>query len=339
MGEPSRAAVHAFVALVLMGATVAARAAVAAPLPNDADSIWTVRVENDSISTFPRGSDQNYTAGQQIGWTSGTDAVPDWTRALGQWIWGDGTVRVGLGAFQQLYTPVNKTLSVPNPNDRPYAGYAAATASLMHDSDHTRDLIAFSAGVIGPLAQGKETQNDVHEIIGDKLSQGWAHQLPNEAAVELLGQRSWRIPTAQVGWLETDLIPAVAAGAGTVRDYGQAALLMRIGHGLDADFGPSRIRPGISGGDAFKDSSDFTWYVFAGANGQGVARDAFLDGDLFTKSAHVQRIPWVGEMEGGLTVIWRGVRFSYAQTWQTAEFKHQGAGLFNFGSLTMSMRF
>ncbi len=339
MGERKHFSVHAFATILLIGTAATATTAVAAPLPNDADSIWTIRSENDSISTIPRGTDQNYTAGNQIGWTSGSDAVPDWTRALGQWIWGEGMVRIGVGVAQQLYTPTNKTLSVPDPQDRPYAGYDAATFSLMHDSDNIRDLLSFSAGVIGPLAQGKEAQNDVHRLLGDALSQGWAHQLPNEVAVELLGQRSWRIPLASVGWLETDIIPAAAIGVGTVRDYGQGGLEMRIGHGLNGDFGPSRIRPGVSGGDAFKDSTELAWYFFAGADGQAVARDAFLDGDLFTRSAHVQRIPWQGEMDAGVSLIWRGVRFSYAQTWQTAQFKHQGAGLFNFGSLTMSMRF
>ena len=271
----------------------------------DPDSIWTIRTENDAISTIPGGSDHNYTAGNQIGWTSGTDAVPDFASSLSQTLWGDGTVRVGLGFSQQLYTPTNKTLSVPDPRDRPYAGYADLTGSLMHDTDNTRDYLALSLGVIGPLAQGSEAQNQVHRYLGDSLAMGWSHQLPNEAAVELIDQRTWRVPLASLGGLETDLLPALAVGVGTVRDYGQAAVLVRIGHGLDHDFGPSRIRPGVSGGDAFKDSNEVSWYVFAGVNGQAVARDAFLDGDLFTASAHVHRIPWVGEMEGGLGLIWR----------------------------------
>jgi hypothetical protein len=337
MQVPTRTPIRAFAVIVLAGAAFAAGPAAAAG--DDTDSIWTIRSENDSISTMPHGSDQDYTAGDQIGWTSGTDVAPDFARSLAQTLWGDGTVRVGLGLTQQLYTPTNKTLSVPNPRDRPYAGYLAATASLMHDSDNVRDLLAFSLGVIGPLAQGKETQNDVHALIGNRLSQGWAHQLPNEAAVELLDQRTWRIPIAQVGWLETDMLPALAVGVGTVRDYVQTALVVRIGHGLNTDFGASRIRPGISGGDAFADSNNVAWYAFAGVNGQGVARDAFLDGDLFTKSAHVERNPWLGEIEGGFAVIWRGVRFSYVQTWQTQQFRHQAAGLFNFGSVALSMRF
>ena len=307
--------------------------------PGDADSIWTVRAENDVISTTPHRSDQNYTAGQQFGWTSGVQAVPDFAANLAAMLWRDGTTRVGLGLAQQIFTPVNKSLAVPDPRDRPYAGFLAVTGSLMHDSGATRDVLALTLGVIGPLAQGEETQNGFHGLIRDGTAKGWSHQLPNAAAVELLGQRTWRAPIGQFAGLEMDALPAVALGVGTVRDDLQVATLLRIGQGLSHDFGPSRIRPGIGGGDAFEDSNEFSWYFFAGANGQAVARDAFLDGDLFTRSRHVKRIPLVGELEGGLALMWRGVRLTYVQTWQSAGFRHQSTRLFNFGSLALSVRF
>ncbi len=317
----------------------ASQAWAAEDLPGDADSIWTVRVENDAISTAKHGSDQNYTAGQQLGWTSGVNAVPGFAADLAQALWGEGTTRVSLEGTQQLFTPVNKTLRTPDPTDRPYAGYLALTASLLHDTASTRDALSLSLGVIGPLAQGAEAQNGVHGLIRDAKAMGWAHQLPNEAAVEVLDQRTWRLPIGEVIGIEADILPAVALGVGTVRDYAQVASVVRIGRGLDRDFGASRIRPGISGGDAFQDSDEVAVYGFAGLGGQAVARDAFLDGDLFTRSAHVRRNVWVGEMEAGLAMIWRGVKFSYVQTWQTAEFRHQSPSLFSFGSLAMSVRF
>jgi hypothetical protein len=307
--------------------------------PGDADSIWTIRAENDVISTLPHGSDQNYSAGQQVGWTSGVQAVPEFAAGWAQSLWGDGTTRVGLGITQQIYTPIDKTRIVPDPRDRPYAGYLAVTGSLMHDTANTRDFLALSLGVTGPFAQGEEAQNGFHGLIKDANAKGWSHQLPNEAAVEVLDQRTWRLPVGSVIGIEADVLPAVAIGVGTVRDYLQVATVLRIGQGLDHDFGASRIRPGISGGDAFADSNQVTWYVFGGVSGQGVARDAFLDGTLFTHSAHVQRIPFVGEMEGGVALMWRGVRLTYVQTWQTTSFRHQGGGLFSFGSLAMSVRF
>jgi len=102
----------------------------------------------------------------------------------------------------------------------------------------------------------------------------------------------------------------------------------------------ARIQPGISGGDAFTVAEgEVPWYVFVGVDGQAVGRDVFLDGDLFRASAHVDKKVWLGEMEVGWAVIWHGVRLSYTQTWQTASFKGQKGGLFNFGSLTGSVHF
>ena len=82
------------------------------------------------------------------------------------------------------------------------------------------------------------------------------------------------------------------------------------------------------------------WYVFAGADGQAIARDEFLDGSAFrSNSPHVTKKPFLGEFEAGLAVMLYGVRLSYTQTWQTQSFNGQKAGLFNFGSFAASVRF
>jgi len=288
---------------------------------------------------MPRGSDQNYTSGVQIAWTSGPEAVPEFAARFAHLLWGDGTVRVGFGLSQQFFTPGNTTLSTPDPRDRPYAGYLAGTFSLMQDTQTTRDLLALSLGVIGPSALGRQTQNGFHALIDVPLANGWSHQLPDEPAAELLAQRIWRIGIGRVGGIEADLLPSLAVGVGTVRDYLQTAALFRIGQGLDVDFGPSRIGPGINGGDAFASAATPAWYFFGGIDGQAIARDAFLDGDLFSHSSHVTRNPLLGELEAGLAIVWKGVRLSYTQTWQTQQFQHQKTGLFNFGSLALSARF
>ena len=53
----------------------------------------------------------------------------------------------------------------------------------------------------------------------------------------------------------------------------------------------------------------------------------------------MHRIFDVGELDAGLAVMWKGVRLSYTQTWQTPEFDGSKAGLFNYGSLAASVRF
>lgn len=106
------------------------------------------------------------------------------------------------------------------------------------------------------------------------------------------------------------MLPSLAAAAGTLRDYGQARSIARIGQGFDSDFGPPRIPPGLSGSDAYVPPGPFVWYLFAGADGQAVAYDATLGGNALRSGPHVGRKWVVGEIDAGIGIIWRGVRIS-----------------------------
>ncbi len=311
----------------------------AAPPPADPDSIWTIQAENDAVSTLKGTSDQYYTSGLRIGWTSGADAV-DAAAALGHGIWGDGTTRVSLDLTQSLFTPSKTQLDPPNPLDRPYAGVLLATAALVHDTSFTRDVVSVSLGVVGPAALGEEVQNGFHNIIGDTPNRGWHYQIPDQPAVNLLFQRTWRLPVADFGPVQMDALPSATAALGDVRDYVQGGAMLRIGQGLDSDFGTARIAPGLNGSDAFTQTTPLVWYAFAGADGQAVGYDVSLDGSTFRKNTPSVHRTWdVGEFEGGLAVIWHGVRLTYTQTWQTQEFRGARSGLFNFGSLAASVKF
>ena len=334
--------------LICLGATLGlAQTALAQTLPapgapagQDTANIITIQAENDAVSTLRGTSDKYYTSGLRLGWTSGTNQVPDFLQGIGRTLWGGGVQRISFDITQQLYTPQDTQISPPDPHDRPYAGYLAGTFSLLQDSNDWRSLLALSVGVIGPAALGKEVQNGFHNLIGDTPNKGWHYQLPNEPAFEIYSQRTWRLPIASIGPLQTDALPELTLGLGIVRDYVQTGGIVRIGQGLDSDFGAARLLPGISGQDAYTPTRPFAWYFFAGGDGQAVAHDEFLDGSTFGSSnAHVSKKWYVGEFQTGAGVIWHGVRITYTQTWQTEEFHGQKGGLFNFGSLALSTRF
>jgi lipid A 3-O-deacylase len=316
-----------------------ASAQTAPPPPADTSSIWTIQVENDAVSTLRGTSDQYYTSGLRLGWTSGADAI-DPVAALGHNVWGNGTTRVSLELSQSLFTPRVTQIDPPNPLDRPYAGELLLTGGLIHDTTDTRDLVSLSLGIVGPGALGEEVQNGFHNLIGDTPNRGWHYQIQDQPAVNLLFQRTWRLPVAELGPLETDVLPSVTAAGGDVRDYLQVGAVARIGQGLNSDFGPARIEPGLNGSDAYTNTRPIAWYAFAGADGQAVGYDVSLDGSTFrSNTPSVHRMWDVGEFEGGVAVLWLGLRFTYTQTWQTQEFKGAKAGLFNFGSLAVSAKF
>ena len=47
----------------------------------------------------------------------------------------------------------------------------------------------------------------------------------------------------------------------------------------------------------------------------------------------------MGEFQGGLALMFCGMRLTYTQVVQTQEFKYQKGGLHQFGSLALSVRF
>ncbi|MBC7799680.1 MAG: lipid A deacylase LpxR family protein [Gemmatimonadaceae bacterium] len=318
---------------------IAAGPALAAPA-EDTKGIITLQVENDAISTLRGTSDQYYTSGLRLGYTSGTNVVPEAIGRIGRAVWGDGVQRISIDISQSIFTPRNTQIAPANPRDRPYAGYLNATLGLLHDTDNARSLVAVSLGIIGPSAMGRAVQNGFHNIIGDPETQGWGSQLKDEPTVQLLAERTYRVPITRFSGLETDVLPSVTVGVGTVRDYVQAGFSLRLGQGLNSDFGAPRIRPAISGSDAYTPNRPFAWYVFAGADGQAIARDVFLDGSTFRgNSPSVDKSPVVGSFHAGVAAMLYGVRLTYTHTWQTESFSRQRSGLFNFGSLALSARF
>ena len=308
--------------------------------PQDPHGIFTFQAENDAASTLAENSDRYYTSGLKLGYTTGTTGVPAFLSNFGRSVWGDGVQRISFDLSQSIFTPRNTQENPPNPRDRPYAGYLRLSGALIHDSDAARSVLGISLGVVGPSALARQVQNGFHDIIGDRETKGWSSQLKDEPAIELLAERTWRLPVTSVGPLEVDTLPALTMGVGTVRDYVQGGASVRVGQGLGSDFGVTRIRPGLSGNDPYTPTRPLAWYVFAGVDGQAIARDVFLDGSTFrSNSPHVSKLPYLGEVQAGLAVMLYGVRLSYTQVWQTQSFYGQKGGWFSFGSFAAGVRF
>ncbi|MCW3473826.1 lipid A deacylase LpxR family protein [Limobrevibacterium gyesilva] len=322
----------------LAGAALVCGPALAQLPPADPSSVWTIQDENASVSSATV-TDRYYTNGLRISWASPTDAAPDWLAGVGQKLWGNGRQRMVFDLTQQIYTPFDTKVAIPPPGDRPYAGVMMGTFGLISDTATSRSTFTLGLGMVGPAALGKQAQDFVHSVIGQKKDFGWDTQLNNEPMLQITSSRVWRLKTGTIGNLETEALPELTAGVGTVRVYALTGVTFRVGQGLDADFGVARVRPGLSGGDAFTRTRKFGWYFFAGGNGQAVAHDITLDGNIFQNSNSVKRIPYVGEAQFGFAVLAYGARLSYTQVVQTQEFRHQKGGLHQFGSLALSVRF
>jgi lipid A 3-O-deacylase len=304
----------------------------------DSASFWMLQGENAAVSAAKR-TDRFYTNGLRLGWTSPTTSVPNVLEDLGHSLWGAGQQRVSFGLTQQIYTPANTRTFLPTLYDRPYAGVLLGNFSLLNDSEDTRSVLTLSLGLVGPGAGGEPIQNGFHDLIGQRRTLGWDKQIQNTPAVELLHERTWRLPLGTVANLETDALPSLTIGLGDLRDYIQTGVTFRFGQGLDSDYGVPRVRPGLSGGDVFNPTRPFTWYVFAGADGQAVGYDMLLQSRPFRGGPHVSSVWDVAEMQGGFAVMAYGMRLTFAYVAQTQEFTGQTGGLHQFGSAAISFRF
>jgi hypothetical protein len=306
--------------------------------PPDPAAIWFLEGENSTITTASP-SDRYYTNGAAIGRTGPTGELPDFLADFGHFLYGDGRQRLSLDISQDIFTPADTRIKPPDPNDRPYAGYLHADATLIQDTAWTRDMLALQIGITGAPSGAAALQDAVHRAIGQSTDAGWNYQLHTQAAFEILADHVWRIPLATIGDVETDVLPELAAGAGLVRNFALAGGTLRFGHGLDADFGAARLPPGLNGGNAYTPAHDFGWYGFVGVDGQAVASDLFLNGNTFRSSPHVSLVPVVGEIQTGIAFMIDGWRLSYMQVFQTTTFRGQRGGWFEFGSLNIAKRF
>jgi hypothetical protein len=312
-------------------------AALADSPPADPGHIVTFQVENDAFSV--PGTDRLYTSGVRLGYVAPTGDLPDFLSDFGRQAFGEGTQRLEFDLQQVIFTPTNTQTYNPNPHDMPYSAQLALHISLIQDTTTTRSIAQVSVGVVGPDALGQSVQNGFHDIIGDTSNKGWHYQLRNEPTLDFMGGRTWRYDVADLGdGIGVQVLPQVTAQAGNTEIYAQAGGIVRFGQGLDADFGPSLIQPGISGSDAYTPVQPVTWYVFGGAVGRLVAHDIFIQGNDFQSSRHVPLTPLQGDLEVGGAIILYGLRVTATEVFETPEF-HNSAPAFQYGSIAISGRF
>ncbi len=295
--------------------------------------------DNDLVA----GTDRYYTSGIQLDWRSPSANPPAWlawlNRQPGLLFPEGGAPRWGLSLGQSIFTPADTRRRNPDPLDRPYAGWLFGAVSLVSSTATEFGAMELQVGMVGPSALGRQAQNGVHRLRSLPLAEGWDHQLRDEPGVNLILARQWRLNTAP-GWggLSAGLVPSVTASLGNVMTYASAGLLLRLGSRLDADFGPPRSRPALSGSAFFEPGDGLGWYVFAGAEGRAVAHNIFLDGNSWVDGPRVDRIPTVGDASLGAVAMLGAVRLSATYTLRSREFSGQPRAA-QFGSVSLSFRF
>lgn len=190
-------------------------------------------------------------------------------------------------AGQRLYGPRQDSYE-PVEGQRPYAGwlYAAATGRVVDGT--TRHTVGIEAGVTGGPSLGEPVMETLHRVGGFWEPVGWRHQLAFEPAVAVRYGMERRVAEGRIGGVRAaDVVAQAGASAGNLRTGMHAGARARVGTRLPHPWA-ARAQRGVSA------------YVTAGAGGEVVAHDLFLDGNTFGGDTRVSRRPLVARTTWGV---------------------------------------
>jgi lipid A 3-O-deacylase len=312
------------------------------------DEPWTATVIEEDDYWAPDNHDRHYTHGIRFSGTSGEVKDPFW---LGPFRWlplfpdaGTASVsrRYEILAGQNMYTPDDTARFVPDPHDRPYAGWLYGGAAVLQDTDTRQfDRFAVRLGTIGPSSGAGALQTKWHLLISVARPNGWHAQLPDEPTLDLFRERKWRLhaPLVAGSALEFDAIPQVSLRVGTVYDYVAAGGMIRFGRNLKIDYGPPHIDENLGATYVNPSNGDggWAWYLFLGTEGRLVARNIFLDGNAFRRSPSVPKEIAVGDAEIGAAIVVEHLRLAYTYVYRSNEFRFQDHPD-HYGSFSVTFR-
>lgn len=298
----------------------------------------TVRLENDAFA----GTDRDYSNGISL-------SLFHRGRGLFGGVWDifgkdDWEYFQGYEVGQVIVTPSDTSLSVPDPNDRPYAGLLYAGVATVMRHDNQMHGLKFLTGVVGPYSLAEETQNWFHDLIGSGHAEGWDYQLHNEPILNLVYEhrRKYDLFHTDEGF-GSDVIPSVNGMLGNVLIQAEGGAQLRLGYNLPDDFGTTLLRgfgsmPFPQYDHTRRPAPKFGAYAFASLGGTAVARNISLDGNTFEDSPHVDKRPFFGTAEIGASVWTRWVQATFSYVTWGKEFYGQ-AQASEFGAISLTFFF
>jgi hypothetical protein len=327
------------VSLPLANAAGGADPSRALPLTSEARQ-WSIslRWENDMFGF----TDRYYTNGVSL---SLAHSGPSWMDPLADLLpWGQGHRTVSYDIAQSIVTPADKQRSVPDPNDRPYAGILSLSFTLHLDRSNSYHGLKLVTGVVGPWSLAAETQREVHRHGTSPEPQGWDYQLENEPILNLAYEyrRKFRLAGRCKGWA-IEAIPSAGGWLGNLLTQGQFGGFLRAGYNLPNDFGLTLIRgmghlPPANGLKNFKANSNWGFSIYGVVLANLVLRDITLDGNTFTDSPRVDKNFFVPTAGFGMAIGNRHFQTSFTYLFWGKEFKGQQNGS-KFGAITFSYLF
>jgi lipid A 3-O-deacylase len=277
-------------------------AAFGAAIAQSTPHMLTVRADNDAFDfwMYPwNRPDDEYTSGVHITYDGGD--APRWSRAFfrrGSPCIGQATscraARLELG--QDIYTN-DRVDPVRRATLRPNAGWLYLAQSARSLRSARADEVTLTLGVTGNPSLGEFMQRLAHNA-APKYNRAvdWSRKIAFEPGV--IGRYEQRRRIAiDTGAFGVDVLPRAAASVGNVLTAAEVGFQTRLGWHLQHPWLPVNRATAVT--------------IFAGASGQAVARNLFLDGSTFRDGPRVGHDPFVASGELGIEVRYRRLDLAY----------------------------
>jgi len=204
------------------------------------------------------------------------------------------TLRYGLSATQDCFTPASIRRDTILRGDRPYSGTIFLSHFKVSNQEEKKQRLTaqIDLGAMGPCAKCEEEQKGIHKMLVNIQPLGWEFQISNDLYLNY----RLRYEKGIFGLRYIDLGGIGEINAGTVYNNATVGLTLRFG----------KMRPYFENSRSKK----FQFYGFAQGWIKGVAYNATLQGGPFSKSIYVLGAPEISP------VVLRGdfgARFSYKE--------------------------
>jgi lipid A 3-O-deacylase len=312
---------------------------------------WYLVWENDAVAVGS-GSDEAYTQGMRLGYDYGTGAAPRWLRTQAGWLCKHANLlnlgqpaaksqwSTGVFIGQNMFTPGSISEQGLIADDRPYAAWLHLGERFTLRSEIAPAVtnyhhLELQVGLVGPQAQGEWVQTQFHKLIGDELPMGWDNQLPDEYEIfaDYRFQQRRTLLSAESP-AEVDWFPGYEVGLGTLQDYLEGSVAIRIGRGLgEPPFGnlpariPMMVQSRTTSGAEPRTCLNGRWifaieecFIYARISGRATALNVFLDGTNWSDSHRVDRDPFYHDWAVGFRLRWTSFELDYEFVRRSREF-------------------
>ncbi|HTB32839.1 MAG TPA: lipid A deacylase LpxR family protein [Bacteroidia bacterium] len=221
---------------------------------------------------------------------------------------GNSTVKYGISAVQDCFTPTNIGIDTIQRGDRPYAGYVYLGHYKTSTNYYKKKLLTseIDIGEIGNCSECEAEQKEIHKYGDNTQPEGWNYQI----GTGLMLNYKLRYEKALYADTAIDIDAVGQANAGTVYDNALAGLTLHLGK-MQSYFIGNR-------------TTAFQLYGIVQVWVEGVGYNATLQGDLFTHNSVYTLLPkeitpYVFGDSYGICLSWHKTSIQYYVTHITNE--------------------